>query len=95
MEQTKQQKFTDEFKREAVRVLLTSNRTVAEIAADLGIGKSTLGRWKSEQQEADLLAGPHDDMAMELKRLKRENELLRQERDILKKATALFAKETR
>lgn len=95
MGRKKQQKFTDEFKREAVRVLLTSNRTVAEIAADLGIGKSTLGRWKSEQQEADLLAGPHDDMAMELKRLKRENELLRQERDILKKATALFAKETR
>ena len=95
MGRKKQPKFTDEFKREAVRILLTSDRTVTEVAADLGIGKSTLGRWKSEQQEAELLAGPHDDMAMELKRLKKENELLRQERDILKKATALFAKETR
>lgn len=95
MGQIKQPKFTDEFKREAVRVLLTSDRTVAEIAADLGINRSTLGRWKSQQQEAELLAGPHDDMAMELKRLKRENELLRQERDILKKATALFARETK
>jgi transposase len=75
--------------------LLSCDRPLAEVAADLGIGKSTLGRWKSEQQEAELLAGPHDDMAMELKRLKKENELLRQERDILKKATALFAKETR
>lgn len=82
MGQIKQPKFTDEFKREAVRVLLTSDRTVSEIAADLGINRSTPGRWKSEQQEADLLAGPHDDMAMGLKRLKRENELLRQERDI-------------
>jgi transposase len=93
--QKKQPKFTDEFKREAVRILLSCDRPLAEVAADLGIGKSTLGRWKSEQQEAELLAGPHDDMAMELKRLKKENELLRQERDILKKATALFAKETK
>ena len=95
MGRKKQPKFTDEFKREAVRILLSCDRTLAEVAADLGIGKSTLGRWKSEQQEAELLAGPHDDMAMELKRLKKVNELLRQERDILKKATALFAKETR
>jgi transposase len=89
-------KFTDEFKREAVRILLNSERALIEVAEDLGIkNKSTLGRWKREQQEADLLAGPHDDVQMELKRLRRENELLRQERDILKKATALFAKETR
>jgi transposase-like protein len=74
--QKKQPKFTDEFKREAVRILLSSDRSLAEVAADLGIGKSTLGRWKSEQQEAELLAGPHDDMAIKLKRLKKENELL-------------------
>jgi len=88
-------KFTDEFKREAVRILLNSDRTITEVAADLGVSRSALGRWKREQQEADLLAGPHDDVQMELQRLRREIELLRQERDILKKATALFAMETR
>lgn len=70
MGQKKQPKFTDEFKREAVRILLSCDRSLAEVATDLGIGKSTLDRWKSEQQEAELLAGPHNDIAMELKRLK-------------------------
>ena len=74
--------------------MTTNGRTVAQVADDLGIGKSTLGKWKSKLAEADLLAGPHDDVATELKRLKKENELLRQERDILKKATAFFPNET-
>ena len=86
--------FTDEFKREAVRLTEASVRTVREIADDLGIGKSTLARWKHKHREADLMAGPHDDVEKELAHLRRENELLRQERDLLKKATAFFAKET-
>lgn len=55
MGQKKQPKFADEFKREAVRILLSCDRSPAKVAADLGIGKSMLGRWKSEQQEAKLL----------------------------------------
>lgn len=86
--------FTDEFKREAVRLAETSERPVRQIADDLGIGKSTLSRWIRQHREADLMAGPHDDVEKELVRLRRENELLRQERDLLKKATAFFAKET-
>ena len=86
--------FTDEFKREAVRLTETSVRTIREIAADLGIGKSTLARWKRKHREADLMAGPRDDVEKELAHLRRENKLLRQERDLLKKATAFFAKET-
>ena len=54
--------FTDEFKREAVRLTEASVRTVREIADDLGIGKSTLARWKHKHREADLMAGPHDDV---------------------------------
>ena len=77
--------FTDEFKREAVRLTETSGRTVAQIADDLGVGRSTLTRWKRQYREAELLSGPHDDAEMELARLRRENELLRQERDLLKK----------
>jgi len=86
--------LTEEFKREAVRLLSTSGRTVGEIAADLGIGKSTLTHWRRRFAEADLLAGPHPEVDKELARLRRENEILRQERDLLKKATAFFARET-
>ena len=85
--------FTDEFKREAVRLSQESGRTVAEIAEDLGVAKSTLSRWRRELADQDLLSGPHEDPTKELARLRRENELLRQERDLLKKATAFFAKE--
>ena len=48
----------------------------------------------AKRDEAALLAGPHDDLHKELARLRRENELLRAERDLLKKATAFFARET-
>ena len=90
----KQQVFDEAFKREAVRILATSGRTIRQVAGDLGIGFSTLGKWKSRLEEAELMAGPHDDTIKELARLRRENELLRVERDLLKKATAFFAKET-
>ena len=86
--------FTEEFRREAVRLTQTSGRTINQIADDLGIGRSTLTRWIRVYREADLLSGPHDDVGLELARLRKENELLRQERDLLKKATAFFAKET-
>ncbi len=86
--------FTEDFKQEAVRLTQTSGRTIKQVADDLGIGLSTLTRWKRKYHEADLLSGPHDDVEKELARLRKENELLRQERDLLKKATAFFARET-
>ena len=91
----KKQRLTrdDAFRREAVRILGTSGRTTAQVAADLGIGLSTLTKWKTKIDQAALMAGPHDDVEKELKRLRRENELLRAERDLLKKATVFFAKE--
>ena len=87
--------FPKEFEDETVRLARTSGRTHREIADDLGIGLSTLTRWISKHRDRD---DPPDkaasqDMASELKRLRRENEILRQERDILKKATVFFAKE--
>lgn len=85
--------FTDDFKREAVRLSRESGRTVDEIAKDLGVGKSTLTAWRRRFREENLLSGPHDDLETENARLRRENEILRAERDLLKKATALFAKE--
>jgi transposase len=84
----------DAFRKEAVRLLKTSGRTIKAIADDLGIGTSSLGKWKRDLDRAELMAGPHDDVHKELARLRRENELLRAERDLLKKATAFFARET-
>ena len=89
-----QRRFTDDFKLEAVRLTETSGRTIKQVADNLGIGLSTLTRWRRKHIEAALLSGPHDDVDKELARLRRENELLRQERDLLKKATAFFARET-
>lgn len=80
----KQREFTEEFKHEAVRILTTSGRSISSVADDLGTGKSTLDRWRRNFVEKDLLSGPHEDMSQELARLRKENELLRQERDLLK-----------
>ena len=83
-------RFSDEFRHEAVHLLKTSGCAIEQLADDLGVGKSTLGKWKRQIGEADLLAGPHEDMEVELRRLKKENELLRQERDILKNCPGLW-----
>ncbi len=87
---TKQRGFTKEFEDEAVRLVATSGRTQREIAEDLGVELSTLVRWISHSR--DRMAetpdkAPQADMATELKRLRPKNEILRQERDILKRAT--------
>jgi transposase len=93
----KQQRgFTKEFEEEAVRLVQTSGRTQREIAGDLGIGLSTLVRWLGRSRDRRAAAptmAAANDVTAELKRLRRENEILRQERDILKKATAFFARE--
>jgi transposase len=91
-----QRRFTKEFEEEAVRLVETSGRTQREIAEDLGVGLSTLRRWIDKRRDALMESPPPDrveDMATEMKRLRRENEILRQERDILKRATAFFARE--
>ena len=90
----KGREIDDAFRREAVRLLATSGRTIKQVADDLGIGVSSLGSWKRKLDRDALMAGPHEDVEKELQRLRRENELLRAERDLLKKATAFFAKET-
>lgn len=94
MVRVKQTKITAEFKQEVLRILSTSGRTVAEVAADLGLGQSTLQRWKTHATETELLSGPHPDVEKELARLRHENKILRQERDLLKNAAAFFARET-
>jgi len=81
-------KKSDEFKHEAVQLALTSGLSRKQVAADLGIGLSTLNRWVSQHKHDDLMSGPHDDLHKELARLRKENRILKEEREILKKATA-------
>lgn len=87
--------YPEEFRREAVG-LLRSGRSIPDVAEALGVSQQTLRNW-SKQEQAD--RGERDDTLTsaereELRRLRRENARLRQERDILKRATALFARET-
>src|SRR4051794_41440407 len=75
---TQQRRFTKEFAEEAVRLVQTSGRTQREIAGDLGIGLSTLVRWigRSRDRHAVDPSGVASDVTAELKRLRRENEIL-------------------
>ena len=92
----KRRSFSREFKLEAVRLVTEGGLTVSQAARDLGVHQTVLGRWKMQLEESPLAAFPGkgrlspDDE--ELARLRRENEVLRQERDILKKAVGIFSR---
>ncbi len=85
-------KFTDEFKAEAVRLVFEQGMTAAQASRDLGICQTTLDRWVRSRRTEGTPGGLIEDEKAELKRLRRENAVLRMERDILKKATAFFSK---
>ena len=76
---------TDEFRKDAVRIALTSGLTRRQVADDLGVGLSTLNKWVQKHQHDDLMSGPHEDVERENDRLRKEVRLLREEREVLKK----------
>jgi transposase len=90
--------YTAEFRAEAVRLVREAKRPVASVARELGIGQQTLSGWL-KQAAIDEGGGPTGALTTtereELQRLRRETKRLQEERDILKKATAFFAKESR
>jgi transposase len=88
-------KYTEEFRRDAVRIALTSGLTRPKISSDLGVGVSTLNKWVQKHQHDDLMSGPHEDVEKENARLHKEIRLLREEREVLKKATIFFAGQNR
>lgn len=91
-------KYPEEFRRETVQLVLTTNKSMAEVARDLGINYKTLGNWvRTAQTQVSRDAAPgalSESERVELKRLKKENAELKVEREILRKAAAYFAKET-
>lgn len=92
----KRREFTAEYKAEVVALFRTTDKSVAQIAKELDLTPSAVQRWVT-QVEAD--AGKREGLTTnereELAYLRRENRILREERDILKRATAFFAKEIR
>ncbi len=88
--------FTREFKVEAVRLSENTEKTVAQIARDLGVPERVLYRWRHELREQHERAFPgkghQSELEEENRRLRRELELLKQEREILKKAVAIFSR---
>ena len=84
-------KRTDEFRKDAVRIALTSGLTRKQVADDLGIGMSTLNKWITWHRDTDVLSKEDLDLAEENELLRREIQLLKEEREISKKATQFFA----
>ena len=96
MTKRKRRKFTPEYKAETVRLVRDSGKTVAEIARELDLTESALRSWVEQAAVDDGRGGSGDLTTLEreeLTRLRRENRVLQQEREILKKAAAFFAKE--
>jgi transposase len=88
--------YSKEFKHEAVQLLRTSGRPVPQLAKELGVSQGSLRNWASQRDvdegnASGLSSGERD----ELRRLRRENKILSEEREILKKAAAFFASESR
>jgi transposase len=85
------------FRAEAIELARSSGKPIPELAADLGVSGQTLRNWL-HQAEVDAGRGRPDQLTTtereELRRLRRDNQTLRQEREILKKAAAFFARET-
>jgi transposase len=89
--------YPPEFRAEAVRLARGSDKSIPALAADLGVSSEALRHWLRQANADEGHGRPGDlttDEREELRRLRRENHVLKQEREILKKAAAFFAKET-
>lgn len=99
----KRRQFTREFKLEAVRLVTEKGKKVSDVARDLGIGANMLRNWKRQVESRTGLSptdvfpgnGQLTSQDEEIRRLRRELEVMRQERDFLKKTAAYFARESR
>ncbi len=91
----KGRQYTEEFKQSAIELALSGELSILQVARDLGMSDKTLHNWlRNHKAEHGLVEEKkEDDLETELKRLRKENIRLKQERDILKKATAYFAKD--
>lgn len=103
MKGNQRERYNAEFKLEAVRLVKSSGRPVAQIARELGIARQQLTKWVDQAESrrgkpaAEIFPGNGNRTPeqAELERLRRENAQLKEDNEILKKATAFFAKHSR
>ena len=88
-------KFSDEFKRDAVEIVNSSGKSIAQVARELGIYDSTLGNWvKQDEINRGVRDGVTTSEREEVTELRRENARLRMERELLKRAVAFWVRES-
>jgi len=95
---TKRARYSEEFKRRAVELYKTTERTQAEVEEELGLWRGCISGWMRQLEERGEAGSDKEgvlDPARRIRELKRENAILRQERDILKKAVAIFSRPQR
>ena len=95
---TKRARYSEEFKRRAVELYKTTERTQAEVEEELGLWRGCISGWMRQLEERGEAGSDEEgvlDPARRIRELKRENAILRQERDILKKAVAIFSRPQR
>jgi transposase len=86
--------YPPEFKAEALKLARSSEKPLSELARDLGVSTGTLHNWLKQQHiDAGKRDGLTTDEREELRRLRKENKVLKEEREVLRKATAFFARE--
>ena len=88
--------FTVEYKAEVVELCRTSGKSVGQVCRDLDLTETAVRRWVAQAEiDSGQREGLTTEERAELAQLRKENRILREERDILKRATAFFARETR
>jgi transposase len=94
---TQRRRFSAEYKREAVAMLVTPGVSLSQIAAELGIGANVLGRWRRELRQEPVQAFPGHGRSRdeEVGQLRRELARVTKERDFLREAAAFFARASR
>lgn len=99
MARKKRRTYTLEFKLETVALVVERGLSPRQVAKDLGVDRSTIAAWVRKAEAGELAGSPATpktaaELEAEVKKLRRENAVLREEREILKKAAAFFARET-
>ena len=91
-------KYTDQFKAEAVELVISSGRPASQIARELGVNEYTMCNWVNMAKKRGKVADKNEPLSVDerarLRELEEENRRLRMEREILKKAAAWFARES-
>ena len=95
MSQRKVTQYAEEFKRSWAKLALSSSQSISQSAKELGVNKNTLHGWVNKYYPRSDTSGAVEGSSIEvMKQLRQENARLKQEREILKKAAAYFAKES-